>query len=73
MLYTKDEDMRVYKERQFLVFGIRMAMTRCENKMLKHIYSEYEEAMKRVSGDIKMNEDIIRKMIKSIEVEKTEE
>ena len=56
-----------------LAFGLRMAMTRCENKMLKHIHSEYEEVMKKVSGDIKMNEDIIRKMIKSLEVEKTED
>lgn len=56
-----------------LAFGIRLAMTRCEIKMLKHIYSEYEDVMKRISGDIKMNEDIIRKMVKSLEAEKTED
>lgn len=55
-----------------LAFGIRLAMTRCEIKMLKHIYSEYTQVMDRMSGDIKMKEDMVRKMIKSIELEKAE-
>lgn len=55
-----------------LAFGIRLAMTRCEIKMLKHIYSEYTQVMERMSGDIKMKEDMVRKMIKSIELEKAE-
>lgn len=55
-----------------LAFGIRLAMTRCELKMLKHIHSEYTQVMERMNGDIKMKEDMIRKMIKSIDVEKAE-
>lgn len=55
-----------------LAFGIRLAMTRCEVKMLKHIYSDYTQVMNRMSGDIKMKEDTIRKMIKSIDCENAE-
>lgn len=55
-----------------LAFGIRLAMTRCEIKMLNNIYSEYAEVMERLSGDIKEKEDMIHRLIKSVGTEKAE-
>lgn len=55
-----------------LAFGIRLAMTRCEIKMLNSIHSEYAEVMERLSRDIKEKEDMVHRLIKSIDTEKTE-
>ena len=56
-----------HKEDEFdLLFGIRLASARCDNKALKKIKKEYEDNLKEVNSSIVENKNYIKKLLRSL-------
>ena len=50
-----------------LTFGIHLAYARCEDKKLKKLEAEYENALKHIKSDMIENRNMIKRMLRTLD------